>query len=175
MPTELQNQFREAMAQVATPVSVVTTVADGQPYGSTVSAFASLSMEPPMVLVSLFRTSGLLPAIRSSGRFGLNILGSAHSRLATGFATRRRPSEKFAGVPWMMDEGLPRLTGAPGWVACDVWQEVDGGDHTVLFGLVRGADTSGGEPLTYHLRSYGTHRMLPRTDASLTLMWALEA
>jgi flavin reductase (DIM6/NTAB) family NADH-FMN oxidoreductase RutF len=155
----LQTRFREVMAGVATPVSVVTGMAGGLPHGTTVSAFASLSMTPPMVLVSLDRQSELLSLIRESGRFGVNVLGADQSALALAFA-RKGGTGKFNGVRWEIDHDLPRLPGAPGWLACEVAQLVDGGDHVVALGTVVAAETVDGRPLTYHGRLFGTHAAL---------------
>jgi flavin reductase (DIM6/NTAB) family NADH-FMN oxidoreductase RutF len=155
----LADRFREVMAGVATPVSVVTSMADGLPHGTTVSAFASLSMAPPMVLVSLDRGSDLLALVRESGRFGVNVLGSTQSALALAFA-RKGGTGKFSGVRWEVDHGLPRLPGAPGWLACDVAALVEGGDHVVALGTVVAAETLDGLPLTYHGRVFGTHSAL---------------
>ncbi|MGY1840186.1 MULTISPECIES: flavin reductase family protein [unclassified Modestobacter] len=155
----LATRFREVMAGVATPVSVVTSMAGGLPHGTTVSAFASLSMDPPMVLVSLDRGSELLALLRESGRFGVNVLGADHSSLALTFA-RKGGTGKFAGVAWEADHDLPRLPGVPGWLACEVAQLVEGGDHVVALGTVVAAETTGGQPLTYHGRVFGTHAAL---------------
>jgi flavin reductase (DIM6/NTAB) family NADH-FMN oxidoreductase RutF len=155
----LQQRFREAMAGVATPVSVVTSIDDGLPVGTTVSAFASLSMNPPMVLVSLDRGSDLLAVVRQAGRFGVNVLGATQSALALAFA-RKGGTGKFAGVRWEPDHDLPRLPGAPGWLACEVAALVDGGDHVVALGTVVAADTCTAAPLTYHGRVFGTHSAL---------------
>ncbi len=155
----LADRFREVMAGVATPVSVVTSMADGLPHGTTVSAFASLSMDPPMVLVSLDRGSDLLALVRESGRFGVNVLGSTQSALALAFA-RKGGTGKFNGVRWDVDHDLPRLPGAPGWLACDVATLVEGGDHVVALGTVVAAETLDGPPLTYHGRVFGTHAAL---------------
>jgi flavin reductase (DIM6/NTAB) family NADH-FMN oxidoreductase RutF len=155
----LADGFREVMAGVATPVSVVTSMADGLPHGTTVSAFASLSMDPPMVLVSLDRGSDLLALVRETGRFGVNVLGSTQSTLALAFARKGGPG-KFNGVLWEVDDDLPRLPGAPGWLACDVATLVEGGDHVVALGTVVAADTRDGRPLTYHGRVFGTHATL---------------
>jgi len=155
-PTVVATAFREVMAGVATPVSVVTSMGDGLPHGTTVSAFASLSMDPPMVLVSLDRGSDLLALVRETGRFGVNVLGSDQARLALAFA-KKGGTGKFSGVRWETDHDLPRLPGAPGWLACDVAQLVDGGDHVVALGTVIAAETSEGRPLTYHGRLFGTH------------------
>jgi len=94
--TALQGAFRAAMASVCTPVSVVTTLADGLPHGTTVSAFVSLSMQPPMVLVSLDLGSDLLALIRQTGRFGLNVLSSSQTGLALNFAVRAAPGSSPA-------------------------------------------------------------------------------
>jgi flavin reductase (DIM6/NTAB) family NADH-FMN oxidoreductase RutF len=152
---ELAEAFREVMAGVATPVSVVTALLDGRPHGTTVSAFASLSMDPPMVLVSLDRRSDLLAGLAHGTAFGVNVLGADQAVLAGAFA--RKGPDKFTGVAWSADGGAPRLAGSPGWLACTVSQLVDGGDHVVVLGEVQAAATDGGAPLTYHARTFGTH------------------
>jgi flavin reductase (DIM6/NTAB) family NADH-FMN oxidoreductase RutF len=156
----LRAAFREVMADVATPVTVVTSAVDGVPHGTTVSAFASLSMTPPMVLVALDRSSGLLRVIRKAGSFGINILGRHQARQGLGFA-RKGGAEKFDGVSWSLDRALPRLAHAPGWIACEAAQFVEGGDHIVIFGRVLAAEALAGGPLTYHARTFGTHRPAP--------------
>jgi flavin reductase (DIM6/NTAB) family NADH-FMN oxidoreductase RutF len=160
---ELQDAFRDVMATVCTPVSVVTALRDGHPHGTTVSAFASLSMTPPMVLVSLDRQSTLLSIIRETGTFGVNVLGSGQSALAVNFA--RKGGTKFAGLRWHAEAGVPRLPGTCGFLACDIATIVDGGDHLVLLGLVQVANEAGGQPLTYHSRVFGTHSALEEATA----------
>ena len=160
----LQTAFREVMSAVCTPVSVVTAMADGLPHGTTVSAFASLSMDPPMVLVSLDRSSELLEMVRECGRFGVNVLSSSQSTLALAFA-RKGGVGKFAGVPWDVEAGVPRLPGAGGFLACDVSDVVEGGDHVIVLGLVRAVDTVAAPPLTYHGRVFGTHAALDERSA----------
>jgi flavin reductase (DIM6/NTAB) family NADH-FMN oxidoreductase RutF len=152
--TPLAEEFRAVMAGVATPVSV-TTLSGGHPHGTTVSAFASLSMDPPMVLVSLDRGSGLLARLAVGGVFGVNVLGRDQAPLALAFA--RKGVKDFDGVGWEVDSGAPRLTGSPGWLACRVTQLVDGGDHVIVLGEVGRAATAAGPPLTYHARTFGTH------------------
>jgi flavin reductase (DIM6/NTAB) family NADH-FMN oxidoreductase RutF len=156
---ELKSAFREAMAGVCTPVAVVTAMAGPAPYGTTVSAFTSLSMDPPMVLVSLDRSSDLLAVIDGSRRFGLNILGAQQPELAVNFARKGGPA-KFGGVEWQVGGQVPRLPGATGFLACEVADLVAGGDHVVVFGRVLSADTAPARPLTYHARAFGTHTAL---------------
>lgn len=154
----LQDTYRDVMAGVCTPVSVVTAMAGDRPHGTTVSAFASLSMTPPMALVSLDRGSQLLSLIRLTGRFGINVLGSSQSALALAFACKG--DTKFDGVTWAVEDGVPRLEGAPGWLACEVADFVEGGDHVLALGQVVAADRRAGPPLTYHGRVFGTHSIL---------------
>ncbi len=148
-------QFRDLMAGVCAPVTVVTTEEDGIAHGATVSAFASLSLSPPMVTVALDGNSQLLARIERTGRFGINILGQTQDDLALTFA--RRSQDRFAGVDWHLDHGLPRLTGAPSWIVCDLAQSVPGGDHRLLLGSVTHAVTATAPPLVYGHRTFGTH------------------
>ncbi|NKQ51620.1 flavin reductase family protein [Amycolatopsis sp. K13G38] len=151
----LTENFRDVMAGVCTPVSVVTTMDGARPHGTTVSAFSSLSMRPPMVLVALDRASALLALVRETGRFGLNVLACGQAGLAKRFAGKG--NDKFDGVDWAPANGLPRLPGVAGWLACQVSSVVDGGDHMVVMGAVEAAQRTVAPPLTYHARSFGTH------------------
>lgn len=166
----LRASFREVMADVATAVTVVTSSAGGVPHGTTVSAFASLSMTPPMVLVALDRSSGLLRVIRESGTFGVNILGRHQARYGLAFA-RKGGAEKFDGVTWVADHDLPRLAQAPAWIACEAARFIEGGDHIVIFGRVLAAEALGGGPLTYHARTFGTHHPAPLALTTPSEAW----
>lgn len=151
--------FKEAMANVVTPVSVVTTMSrDGRPLGATVSAFASLSAAPALVMVALSRESNTLAAIREHGRFGINVLGEGQAPVALAFSTTHS-AEKFHDVEWRQHDGVPRLEQSSVWVACALDDEFQGGDHVILVGRV-GAVESAGQvvPLTYYQRSFGSHR-----------------
>ena len=133
-------EFRDLMAGVCAPVTVVTTMVDGRPYGATVSSFTSLSLTPPLVSVA----------------FGVNILGHAQDDLAMTFA--RRGADRFAATDWFDDHGLPRLADAAGWMVCDLYRCVEAGDHLLLFGLVRAASSRKDlAPLVYAHRTFGTH------------------
>ncbi|HZZ54631.1 MAG TPA: flavin reductase family protein [Trebonia sp.] len=147
--------FRRAMASVCTPVSVVTAMAGDRPHGTTVSAFASLSLNPPMILVSLDKSSELLRHVRRTLIFGLNVLHTDQAALAAGFA--RKGDDKFNGISWMLERGVPRLDGCAAWLACSVERMVTGGDHTVVFGHVVSAAHAPASPLTYYQRRFGTH------------------
>ena len=123
----VQQNFRDVMAGVCSPVSVVTACVRGRPHGTTVSAFASLSMDPPMVLVSLDRGSQILSLIRQVRVFGLNVLASGQSALALQFA--RKGPDKFGGLDWSAVGGVPRLPGTSGFLLCEVSDYVPGSNR----------------------------------------------
>ena len=152
----LEDEFREAMGHVASPVAIVTTYVDGTPYGTTVSAFLSLSMRPPKLLVSLDNRSSLLGWLRVGSVVGANILASGQSDLAGLFSTRG--VDRFAAVGWSLVDGAPALADTHAWVASRVESLVTAGDHTLVLADVISARADSREPLTYHRRTYGTHR-----------------
>jgi flavin reductase (DIM6/NTAB) family NADH-FMN oxidoreductase RutF len=147
--------FRAALGSVCTPVAVVTSCHDGRPHGTTVSAFCSVSLEPPLVLVALDRGSSLLATIRAAGAYGVNVLDHGQRDLAGRFASRRH-ADRFAGVAWAADAGLPRLEGSSAWLACSVHELVGSGDHVLAIGAVQAAERTGGAPLLYRERAFGT-------------------
>jgi flavin reductase (DIM6/NTAB) family NADH-FMN oxidoreductase RutF len=146
--------FKEALAGVCTPVSVVTSHRDGHPHGTTVSAFCSLSLEPPMVLVSLDRSSDLLAIVSESRVFGINVLNHSQQELALNFA--RKGADKFDGVAWQLERGVPRISGAATWLVCKLERLHEGGDHLIAVGLVEHAESAPGNPLLYRRREFGT-------------------
>jgi flavin reductase (DIM6/NTAB) family NADH-FMN oxidoreductase RutF len=156
--------FRATMASICTPVTVVTALDDGRPHGTTVSAFSSLSLEPPLILVALDRGSDLLSIVRAGGRFGVNLLSHLQDELALQFA--RKGPDKFDGVSWHDEGGIPRLEESSGWLACTLESLVDGGDHVVAIGLVVAAEPIAAAPLVYQNRRFGTHSDFVGTDAS---------
>jgi flavin reductase (DIM6/NTAB) family NADH-FMN oxidoreductase RutF len=147
--------FKAAMGSVCTPVSVVTAFAADRPHGTTVSAFCSLSLTPPMVLVALDEASALLEILRGTSRFGLNVLSHSQNAIAAKFAMKG--DDKFDAVAWQCRSGVPHITGVACWFACDVERFVAGGDHIVIMGKVIESDHAELPPLTYHRRQFGTH------------------
>jgi flavin reductase (DIM6/NTAB) family NADH-FMN oxidoreductase RutF len=145
-------RFRRVLGTVAAPVSVVTTLDEDGPHGTTVSAFCSLSLRPPMVLVALDRSSDLLAMIERTRRFGVNVLARGQERFAQRFARKGR--DKFDGVEWQEEDGLPRLPDAQAWLACEVADLLPGGDHVIATGHVVGAEHRNVEPLVYKERTF---------------------
>lgn len=148
-------RFRQAMAHVATPVSVVTTLSAGTAYGTTVSAFLSLSMHPPMVLISLDAGSNLLAALKPGSPLGVNVLGEGQGAIARHFATKGE--NKFEGIIWQPEAGAPRLPELQVWIAGRVAEITPAGDHMLVLMNVEEADPGLGSPLTYWSGVFGTH------------------
>jgi flavin reductase (DIM6/NTAB) family NADH-FMN oxidoreductase RutF len=146
--------FRAAMSQVATPVVVVTAFSQGEPHGTTVGAFTSLSLDPPMISVALDRQSELLAKLRGAERFGVNVLASDQEELATTFS--KKGPDKFASTGWRLDSGLPRLPGCAVWLVCRTFELLDGGDHIVVLGTAEHAEVDRRLPLVYHDRAFST-------------------
>ncbi|WP_235505897.1 flavin reductase family protein [Arthrobacter sp. Leaf337] len=147
--------FRKAMAHVATPVSVVTTVSAGSAFGTTVSAFLSLSMQPPMVLISLDAGSNLLAALKPGSPLGVNVLGEGQGSIARHFATKSK--DKFEGIVWQPEAGAPRLPDLHVWIAGRVAEITPAGDHMLVLVNVEETDAGRGSPLTYWSGVFGTH------------------
>ncbi len=148
-------RFRDLMAAVCAPVTIVTTTHDATPYGATVSSFASLSLRPPLVTIALDQRSTVLSHLLAAGRFAVNLLGHGQADLATLFASQG--ADRFADTAWHFDHGLPRLDDAPGWIVCEVHGVVAGGDHQLIVGHVLAAGRTESPPLIYAHRTFGTH------------------
>lgn len=144
MTAELSaEQFRATMARFATGVTVVTTCAQESVHGMTANAFASLSLQPRLVLVCVARDAAMHGLLAASGVFAVTMLAAGQERLSTWFASSDRPSggAQFDGVPWSPAPrtGCPVLDGGVGWLDCAVVAVHDGGDHGIFVGEVRAA------------------------------------
>jgi flavin reductase (DIM6/NTAB) family NADH-FMN oxidoreductase RutF len=147
-------EFRAALSTYATGVTVVTAIGPGGPSGATANAVTSLSLDPPMMLACLDRGSRTLTSVRAQARFGVNALAAGQAELARRFSAKDPEPEKWDSVEWSEREGLPRLDGALVWVACELRDLIDGGDHLILTGNVIEAEAGVGQPLLFHRGGY---------------------
>ncbi|MEF9980351.1 MAG: flavin reductase [Glutamicibacter sp.] len=148
------NTFRNVVGHFASGVTVITTAVDGQLYGTTASAVSSLSMEPPMMLACLNRSSSTHDRVVEAGVFGINILAEDQGALAFHFG--RKGEDKFATVPHTLSaEGIPLIDGALATIVCHVAETPTGGTHTVFLGLVSHAEAHDREPLAYYRGTMG--------------------
>ncbi len=152
-------RFRAVMGRFLTGVTVVTAAGPAGPVGMTANAVCSLSLEPLLVLVCIDNDARTLPVIERAGRFGVNVLAAGQEGLARRFASSSAPeTEKFAGVPHALHEGIPVLEGGLAWVGCALRELLPGGDHTIGIGAVEAAETAredDREPLAWYRGAYG--------------------
>jgi len=152
------DDFRGALGSWASGVTVVTTELHGLMYGITVSSFASLSLDPPLITVSLANDNRLPSMIEQSGHFAVSILADDQREISLHFAQPGRVPATAFGHPvptrrWTT--GSPLIEGAVAQVDCELEQSVPGGDHTIMIGRVTGAHSDPGKlPLVYFRRDY---------------------
>jgi 4-nitrophenol 2-monooxygenase / 4-nitrocatechol 4-monooxygenase, reductase component len=151
---ELQRRYRQAIGRFATGVTVITARDGDRLAGMTASAVASLSLEPPMLLVCVSNRLPTHDALDRARRFGVNVLGERDDALALRFA---RPAEdKFAGVRLTEKHGVPLLDRAIARFVCDVHERLPGGDHSIFTGLIRHCEhVPGRRPLLYFASEFG--------------------
>ena len=142
--------FRQALGQFASGITVVTTRdEDGKPLGLTVSAFCSVSLEPPLVVVSVDERSEANAGLQGSGVFGVSVLAEGQDAISRLFA--RPGPEKFTEVA--MESGRHGVWLVPGALAhleCAVRAAHSAGDHTLYVGEILSLAVRAGRPLVYH-------------------------
>lgn len=157
--------FRSALGAFATGVTIVTTRnAAGEDCGLTANSFNSVSLDPPMVLWSLARTSQSMAAFQGAAHFAVHILAADQEALSNGFA--KRGADKFAGARIERGEGdVPLLTGCTARFQCRTAYQYEGGDHIIFVGEVIAFDHEDRPPLLFH---GGRYALAARKAATLT-------
>ncbi|NRF65881.1 flavin reductase family protein [Aquincola sp. S2] len=161
--------FRNALGAFTTGVTVVTTCdAAGRDVGLTVNSFNSVSLEPPLVLWSLARSSGSLPAFVEAEHFAVHILAADQEPMSNRFA--QRGADKFAGIELARGEGgVPLLPGCAARFRCRTAFRHEGGDHEIFVGEVLGFEAFERAPLVFHKGGYAVavkKRQPPPTAAA---------
>ncbi len=151
-------QFKNALKLWASGVTVVTTQGrDNQPRGMTATAFSSVSLDPPQILVCLNQVTDTGAALLESRRFAVNILNSAQEDVSNQFAGSTTQEQRFASIAWQAgDNGAPILSEALAVLECRVVQQVQAGSHWVIIGEVDSVVCREGDPLLYYHSAYRT-------------------
>jgi flavin reductase (DIM6/NTAB) family NADH-FMN oxidoreductase RutF len=146
--------FRELLGRFATGVTVITLQGpDGRPAGMTASSLASVSLQPPLLSVCIDRQADLHDLIVSAPGFVVNVLESTQEALSRRFA--EPCPDRFAGVGYQIGPaGEVMLDGALAHIECRRHARYDGGDHSIILGLVTGGSTGTGHPLLYYRGGY---------------------
>jgi flavin reductase (DIM6/NTAB) family NADH-FMN oxidoreductase RutF len=144
MPIE-KNELRRVMGHFATGVTIITTVsATGQIHGLTANAFTSVSLEPPLLLISVDKKAESYPSFEES---------DSQEALSRKFAVTG--TDKFTGVAYRAGgNGAPILYGVIGHIECRLYATYDGGDHTLYLGEIIEAETREGKPLLFYRGGY---------------------
>jgi len=144
--------YRFAMRFVPAAVTIITARHGGARNGLTATAVASVSAEPPQLLVCVNRQASAEPLIAASGRFAVNVLAQAHQQAANRFSQSKLSSdERFQDHPWIdLPSGVPALADAIAVFDCRTVQHTVLGSHSLFIGEVVGITTTDGEPLLYH-------------------------
>lgn len=146
--------FRQLLGRFATGVTVLTTrTPGGDPIGMTASSVASVSLDPPLVLVSVDRRHEMHAALQAASYFVLNILAADQEALSRRFAADA--ANRFSGVGFHPNkQGIAVLDGVLAHVECEKQTAVPAGDHTVFIGLVAGGNVTDRRPLLYYRGGY---------------------
>lgn len=145
-------QYRQALGRFATGVAVVTATGQDELVGLTINSFASVSLDPPLVLWSLRADSPSAVAFRNATHFAINVLGTEQQDLSNRFA---RPGDKYMGIDWSAGlGGAPLLTNSLASFECSRHAEIDGGDHVIFLGRVERFAFREGQPLLYFSGGY---------------------
>ena len=150
MSQPTSTHYRETVANFPSGVTVVTTRDGGEDFGLTVSAFTSLSLDPPMVLVSIDRKSNSHQHLDEGAPIGISVLAAGHTDVAVQFA--RHVDDRFAGINIVRrgEQDIPFVGDAAAWFLGDVRDRYVGGDHIIITVAVRECGWhDGGRPLLY--------------------------
>jgi flavin reductase (DIM6/NTAB) family NADH-FMN oxidoreductase RutF len=149
-------RFRQALGYWASGVAIVTSRAGERVHGMTVSAFASVSLDPPLVLVCADKTSDTYAMIAEAGFFAVNILSSVQRDLSNRFASKKDEHQRFVGLETREAvTGAPLLPGCLAHLDCQVVAVHDAGDHVIYVGRVEAVEEDAArEPLLYFQSGY---------------------
>src|SRR2546427_724467 len=146
-------QFRQLLGRFATGVTVLTSrSANGDPIGMTASSVSSVSLDPPLVLVSVDKVHDMHAALESGTHFVLNILSADQEALSRRFAAEEQ--DRFRGVSYRENDRGIVIEGVVAHIECEKRSAMAAGDHTVFLGLVVGGDVSDRRPLLYYRGGY---------------------
>ncbi|MDW9508597.1 flavin reductase family protein [Sinorhizobium meliloti] len=151
--------LRDAFGAFATGVTVVTASdAAGKPIGFTANSFTSVSLDPPLLLVCLAKSSRNYESMTSAGRFAINVLSETQKDVSNTFA--RPVEDRFAAVDWRLGrDGCPIFSDVAAWFECSMQDIIEAGDHVIIIGRVTAFENSGLNGLGYARGGYFTPRL----------------
>lgn len=146
-------ELRTALGMFSTGVTVVTTSDGCTIKGMTANAFMSVSLEPPLVLVSVGKMAQTHAYLEKNKKFGINILRESQQELSGHFAGKFKDSVEEK-IQYDFYDNIPIIRDCLACFACTLWKSYDGGDHTLFVGEVKAIQTDDGEPLIFYKGGY---------------------
>ncbi|WP_417604124.1 flavin reductase family protein [Primorskyibacter flagellatus] len=151
--TEDPRAFRAALGKFITGVTIITCESGTGPIGITANSFASLSLDPPLVLWAPAKSSQRYPFYMAAEHFAIHVMGAEQSEISNGFA---RDGNVFDVLDWETSEhGVPLIGGCLSRFECTRIAQHDGGDHSIIIGRVTRVMTRPGKPLAFFAGKYG--------------------
>jgi 3-hydroxy-9,10-secoandrosta-1,3,5(10)-triene-9,17-dione monooxygenase reductase component len=149
-----EGEFRRVLGRFATGVTIITAMDGDEPAGVAANSFTSVSLDPPLVLFCVGRTSSTWPRIERARKFAVNILGEHQEEVCRLFAAKG--ADRFGQVEWHLGAGgSPVLDDCLAYLDCEFWAEYDGGDHIIVVGRVLDLGiTDGPGPLVFFEGKY---------------------
>lgn len=146
-------EFRQTLGRFASGVTIITAADKTERRGMTASAFVSVSLTPPLILISVDNRAHMQGLLSEDGvtHFGVNVLGANHRHLSDHFAGR---PDAGLNIPWFEHEGLPLIGGTLAQLVCRKQQVIPAGDHTLYLGLIEYSRYTDDDPLIYFRGQY---------------------
>ena len=173
MEGALQRGLKQAMRIYPQGVTVATADSPDGPKGITVSSFTSVSLDPPLVLLSIARTSALHDLFAGAKSYAVNFLADDQKSVSDRFAGRTNSKERFEGVKFAKGlTGSPVIAGVRAVIECNAWEVYDGGDHSILVGEVVAAEVINSKrPLVYYSQQYTTTEQMEYPAPPSDFVW----
>jgi len=154
-------------------VTVATTTGPAGPAGLTVSSFTSVSLEPPLVLISIAKGSAIHDIFREAKAYAINFLADDQKSVSDTFAGRTKAKDRFDGLRFTKGlTGSPIIEGVPVAIECRSWRVYEGGDHSILVGEVVSAKTFNSKrPLVYYSQQYTTTEQTEYPAPPSDMVW----
>jgi flavin reductase (DIM6/NTAB) family NADH-FMN oxidoreductase RutF len=173
MERDVQTGLKQAMRAYPQGVTVATTDGPSGATGMTVSSFTSVSLEPPLVLISIAKGSAMHDLFREAKAYAINFLADDQKSVSDRFAGRTSARDRFEGLRFTKGvTGSPIIEGARVAIECKAWKVYEGGDHSILVGEVVSAKTLNSKrPLVYYSQQYTTTELLEYPAPPSDMVW----
>lgn len=173
MGEDLRGSLKQAMRIYPQGVTIATTSTPEGPKGLTVSSFTSVSLEPPLVLMSIAKSSALHDLFRDAKAYAVNFLADDQKSVSDRFAGRTKAKERFEGIRFSKGVGgSPVIDGVRAVIECKAWEVYEGGDHSILIGeVVHARAMNSKRPLVYYSQQYTTTEAMEYPAPPSDIVW----